>query len=420
MLAFAEYCRWTLAPPRARSSTCREELVHVEAYLALERARFGDSLEVERARRAVRRARRRCRRSSSSRSSRTRSSTARADRPLRVVVRAEVRFGRLRVTVRDNGRGIPREIADRVTEPGVGIGAAGLGLASVAQRIAAFYGERGAAAGRLGAALRYAGVDRAADRSAGRAGRRSPRHEPARADRRRRGAGARRAALPARARRRRRGGGRGRLRARGARAGRAARLRRRLLRHLDARADRHRRRARARVVAEAPARRVRDRAPGLRRAGLLGRRLRLPAEAGLGGAPGADGRAAARRARGTPERAARGELAKVPVTRRGETLLLDPDEVYYAEPTATTRASRPTTSATSSTQSMRELEDSAALGDVLPHPPLASRQPAAGGARSSRPRRAAGSCASRTPRGRLLEVARRQTRALKQHLGLRA
>ena len=66
-----------------------------------------------------------------------------ADRPLRVVVRCEVRLGRLRITVRDNGRGIAREVADRVMEPGVGSGAAGIGLSSVAQRLAAFYGETG-------------------------------------------------------------------------------------------------------------------------------------------------------------------------------------------------------------------------------------------------------------------------------------
>ena len=53
------------------------------------------------------------------------------DRPLRVTIRADVRFGRLRVSVRDNGRGIPREDAERVLEAGVGSGAAGLGLASV-------------------------------------------------------------------------------------------------------------------------------------------------------------------------------------------------------------------------------------------------------------------------------------------------
>jgi signal transduction histidine kinase len=47
------------------------------------------------------------------------------------------------VTVRDNGRGIPGEIAASITDAGVGSGAAGLGLASVAQRIAAFYGDEG-------------------------------------------------------------------------------------------------------------------------------------------------------------------------------------------------------------------------------------------------------------------------------------
>jgi two-component system sensor histidine kinase LytS len=141
VLAFADYCRWTLQRPAAFVDLA-EELVHVEAYLALERARFGDSLDVE-----VRIA--------------PSASTVpvppflvqplvenaikhgKGDRPLRVVVRAEVRLGRLRVTVRDNGRGIPKEIADSITVAGVGSGAAGLGLASVAQRIAAFYGEEG-------------------------------------------------------------------------------------------------------------------------------------------------------------------------------------------------------------------------------------------------------------------------------------
>ena len=65
------------------------------------------------------------------------------DRPLRVTISADVRFGRLRVSVRDNGRGIPPQIAERVLEPGVGSGAAGLGLASVDQRLTALYGEEG-------------------------------------------------------------------------------------------------------------------------------------------------------------------------------------------------------------------------------------------------------------------------------------
>ena len=78
-----------------------------------------------------------------------------ADRPLRVVVRCDVRLGRLRITVRDNGRGIPRELADRVLEPGVGSGAAGLGLASAAQRVAVVLRRARSPAHRLGAAHRY-------------------------------------------------------------------------------------------------------------------------------------------------------------------------------------------------------------------------------------------------------------------------
>jgi two-component system sensor histidine kinase YesM len=60
-----------------------------------------------------------------------------------VVVRADVRFGRLRVIVRDNGSGISRAEAEHVLEPGYGSGAAGLGLASVHRRIQAYYGELG-------------------------------------------------------------------------------------------------------------------------------------------------------------------------------------------------------------------------------------------------------------------------------------
>src|SRR6266576_3527136 len=64
------------------------------------------------------------------------------ERPLRLIIRARVRRGRLRVTVRDNGLGIAREALDRVLEPGVGEGdGAGLGLANVHQRLTAFYGE---------------------------------------------------------------------------------------------------------------------------------------------------------------------------------------------------------------------------------------------------------------------------------------
>jgi two-component system sensor histidine kinase LytS len=141
VLSFADYCRWSLRRP-AVFVELAEELRHVEAYLALERARFGDQLDVE------------MRIGPAAQSAlvppflvqplvENAIKHGKTDRPLRVVVRAEVRLGRLRVIVRDNGRGIPREIAARVTEPGVGEGAAGLGLASVSQRIAAFYGDAG-------------------------------------------------------------------------------------------------------------------------------------------------------------------------------------------------------------------------------------------------------------------------------------
>ena len=62
------------------------------------------------------------------------------DRPLHLLVRARVRRGRLRVTVRDDGRGIARDAIERVLEPGVGEGT-GLGLANVNRRLTAHYGE---------------------------------------------------------------------------------------------------------------------------------------------------------------------------------------------------------------------------------------------------------------------------------------
>ncbi|MFM7246732.1 MAG: sensor histidine kinase [Actinomycetota bacterium] len=141
VITFAEYCRSTLRQPAAFVSFA-EEMAHVEAYLELEQARFGPDLIVERrigpaaldvmvppflvqplVENAIKH--------------------GKTDEPLRVVVRADVRFGRLRVTVRDNGRGISRDDAERVLEPGYGSGAGGLGLASVHRRIQAHYGEQG-------------------------------------------------------------------------------------------------------------------------------------------------------------------------------------------------------------------------------------------------------------------------------------
>jgi len=138
ILAFADYCRWTLARP-GEFIPLEEELRHVGSYLALEQARFGPQLRV------------------------TIDATPEAlavrlppflvqplvenavkhgktERPLDLLVRARVRRGQLRVTVRDNGRGIAREALERVLEPGAGE-SDGLGLANVHGRLTAFYGE---------------------------------------------------------------------------------------------------------------------------------------------------------------------------------------------------------------------------------------------------------------------------------------
>ena len=140
VLAFADYCRWTLSRP-GDFVTLEEELKHIASYLSLEIARFGDQLRI------------------------TFDATPEAlavklppflvqplvenavkhgkeDRMLDLVVHARIRRGRLRISVRDNGRGIAREALVRVLEPGVGGGeGTGLGLASVHRRLQAFYGE---------------------------------------------------------------------------------------------------------------------------------------------------------------------------------------------------------------------------------------------------------------------------------------
>jgi two-component system sensor histidine kinase LytS len=140
VLAFADYVRSKLARP-AEFVTLDEELRHVQSYLNLEQARFGDQLvvtiDVPPDARAVRmppflvqplveNA----------------VKHGKAARPLRLIVRARVRRGRLRLTVRDDGRGIAREAIERVLEPGVSErDGTGLGLASVHHRLTAFYGE---------------------------------------------------------------------------------------------------------------------------------------------------------------------------------------------------------------------------------------------------------------------------------------
>src|SRR4051794_8613898 len=138
VLAFADHLRSRLARP-GEFVTLEEELRHVQSYVDLEQARFGpqlhvtidaapDTLDVRLppllvqplVENAIKH--------------------GKTDRPLNLLVRARVRRGRLRVTVRDDGRGIAREAIERVLEPGVGEGT-GLGLANVNLRLTAHYGE---------------------------------------------------------------------------------------------------------------------------------------------------------------------------------------------------------------------------------------------------------------------------------------
>jgi LytS/YehU family sensor histidine kinase len=138
VLAFADHLRSRLARP-GEFVTLEEELRHVGSYLELEQARFGSQLEVTidvpaaalavrlppllvqpLVENAIKH--------------------GKTDRPLHLLVRARVRRGSLRVTVRDDGRGIAREAIERVLEPGYGEGT-GLGLANVNRRLTAHYGE---------------------------------------------------------------------------------------------------------------------------------------------------------------------------------------------------------------------------------------------------------------------------------------
>jgi LytS/YehU family sensor histidine kinase len=140
VLAFADYVRSKLAGA-PELVTLEEELRHVQSYLELEQARFGDQLAVvvdvtpdaltvrlpsflvqPLVENAIKH--------------------GKTDRPLRLLVRARRRRGRLRVTVRDNGRGIAREVVERVLEPGISDrDGTGLGLASVHHRLKASYGQ---------------------------------------------------------------------------------------------------------------------------------------------------------------------------------------------------------------------------------------------------------------------------------------
>ena len=140
VLAFADYVRSKLARPN-EFVTFDEELRHVQSYLDLEQARFGSQLEVK------------IDVPADARSVRlppflvqplveNAVKHGKADRPLHLIVRARVRRGTLRVTVRDDGRGIARDAIERVLEPGVSATeSTGLGLAAVHHRLTASYGE---------------------------------------------------------------------------------------------------------------------------------------------------------------------------------------------------------------------------------------------------------------------------------------
>jgi len=138
VLAFADHLRSRFARP-GEFVTLEEELRHVRSYVELEEARFGPQLRVTidasidalpvrlpplivqpLVENAIKH--------------------GKTDSPLNLLVRARVRRGRLRVTVRDDGRGIARDALERVLEPGVGEGT-GLGLANVNLRLTAHYGE---------------------------------------------------------------------------------------------------------------------------------------------------------------------------------------------------------------------------------------------------------------------------------------
>jgi two-component system sensor histidine kinase LytS len=138
VLAFADHLRSRLARP-GELVTFDEELHHVRSYLELEQARFGAQLRVTI--------------DASPEALQVRLPPllvqplvenaikhGKTDRPLNLLVRARVRRGRLRVTVRDDGRGIARDVIERVLEPGVGEGT-GLGLANVNLRLNVHYGE---------------------------------------------------------------------------------------------------------------------------------------------------------------------------------------------------------------------------------------------------------------------------------------
>jgi LytS/YehU family sensor histidine kinase len=123
------------ASPGPASSSSRE-LRHVRSYVDLEQARrLGARSDRRRRAGSARRSPALAPRAAAVENAVKHGKT---DRPLHVLGRTRAPR-KLRVTVRDNGRGIAREAIDRA-RAGVGEGT-GLGLASVNLRLTAHYGE---------------------------------------------------------------------------------------------------------------------------------------------------------------------------------------------------------------------------------------------------------------------------------------
>jgi DNA-binding LytR/AlgR family response regulator len=119
------------------------------------------------------------------------------------------------------------------------------------------------------------------------------------------------------------------------------------------------------------------------------------------------------------ERAGGPDLVRVPVTRRGETILLEPDDVYFAEADGDYTRVATYDDRFLSTQSMRELEDAlpSARFFRIHRSYLVNLQKVAALEPTTTPGRMVVRLSDSG--ATTLEVARRQTRALKQHLGLR-
>jgi DNA-binding LytR/AlgR family response regulator len=122
---------------------------------------------------------------------------------------------------------------------------------------------------------------------------------------------------------------------------------------------------------------------------------------------------------GAKGRRAGPELGRVPVQRRGEALLIDPDEMLYAEADGDYCWIHVGGERLLSTKSMRELEDALpATVFFRIHRSVIVNLRRVAAVETIAPGRTGVRLADE--HGTVLEVARRQVRALKQHLGLRA